>query len=90
MIHITERSGSSARQETVRKESNGKNRRKCEKCVMLGTEKGKMKANEWRNEGPERNREREGGRKRRRKEQEQPCSEEHAGKAECCNQGCEA
>lgn len=37
---------------------------------MLGTERGRMKANEWRNEGPERNRGREGGRKRRRKEQE--------------------
>lgn len=37
---------------------------------MLGTERGRMRANGWRNEGPERNREREGGRKRRRKEQE--------------------
>lgn len=54
----------------MRKKSNGKKRRKCEKCVMVGTERGRMKANEWRNEGPERNREREGGRKRRRKEQE--------------------
>lgn len=70
MIHITERSGSGARQETVRKKSNGKKRRKCEKCVMPGTEKSRMKANERRNEGPERNREREGGRKSRRKEQE--------------------
>lgn len=69
MIRITERSGSSARQETVRKESNGKIR-KCEKSVMLGMERDRMKANERRNEGPERNREREGGRKRRRKEQE--------------------
>lgn len=60
MIHITERSGSSARQERVRKKSNGKKRRKCEKCVMLGTERGRMRANEWRNEGPEGNR--EGGR----------------------------
>lgn len=55
----------------MRKKSNGKKRRKCEKCVMVGTERGRMKANEWRNEGPERNREREGGRKKmRRKEQE--------------------
>lgn len=67
---MTGRRGSSARQETVRKKSNGKKRRKCEKCVMLGTERGGMRANEWRNEGPERNREREGRRKRRRKEQE--------------------
>lgn len=70
MIHVTERSGSSARQEKVRRKSNGKRRRNCEKCVMLGTERGRMKANKWRNEGPEGNREREGGRKRRRKEQE--------------------
>lgn len=70
MIHITGRSGSSDRQEKVRRKSNGKRRRKCEKCVMPGTERGRMKANEWRNEGPERNRGREGGRKRRRKEQE--------------------
>lgn len=54
----------------MRKKSNGKKRRKCEKCVMPGTEKSRMKANERRNEGPERNREREGGRKSRRKEQE--------------------
>lgn len=70
MIHVTERSGSSAGPETERKKSNRKKRRKCEKCVMVGTERGRMKANEWRNERPERNREREGGRKRRRKEQE--------------------
>lgn len=37
-------------------------RRKCEKCVMLGTEEGRMRANGQRNEGPERKREREGGR----------------------------
>lgn len=70
MIHITEKSGSSARQKAVRKKSNEKKRRKCEKCVILGTERGKMKANKRRNEGPERNGEREGGRRRRRKEQE--------------------
>lgn len=38
--------------------------------VMLGTEEGRTRANGKRNEGPERKREREGGRKRRKKEQE--------------------
>lgn len=37
---------------------------------MLGTEEGRMRANGQRNEGTERKTEREGGRKRRRKEQE--------------------
>lgn len=65
-------------------------RTKCKKWVMLGTEEDRTSANRWRNEGPGRQRERKGGRKRRRKEQEKPRSEEHAGEAERCNQGCGA
>ena len=68
-----ERRGSSAipgRRERGRKVTERGKRRKCEKCVMLVVEEGRMRANGQRNEGPERNRGREGGRKRRRKEQE--------------------